>query len=213
MFAADILSLDIIQGFIIENYISLIGACIALCFLYLEFKASIWLWPVGILSPLFYIYISYQDNFYGNILINIYYLLASIWGWYSWYKNRNVETGENQDPIISISLRNQLISLIIALPLFYGLYYLTINYNTSSPIPWADALATTISFIAMIWLAKKWQEHWLCWIVADLLSSIVFYKAEDYISAVVFLIYSVVAIIGYFHWRKLAKETKDETLS
>ncbi len=212
MFAIDFSSIEIISAFVSANWINLTAAVIALIWLYLEYKVSIWLWPVGIILPLFYIYISYEDHFYGNVLINIYYLLASIWGGFLWLKNRNAETGENETPITPISRKNNLISWLIALPLFGLIYYLT-AYYTSSVLPWADALTTTISFIGMVWLAKKWQEHWLCWIVADVMSSFVFYQSKDYVSAIVFFIYFLVAVVGYFHWRSLAKKEHNETLS
>ncbi len=211
MLEAVIPYIELISTFILAHPIELIGALIALIYLYLQYKVSIWLWLVGIILPLFYIYISLEAKFYGNILINVYYLITSIWGWYLWYKNRNVDTGENEEPITSISLRNNLLSWLIALPLFWGLYYVTKNY-TDSIIPWADALSTTISFIGMIWLANKWQENWLCWIVADLITSFVFYKSEDYVSTVVFFIFFVVAVMGYFHWKGLAQE-ENEALS
>ncbi len=197
--------------FISAHSVQLIGAVIALTYLRLQYKASIWLWAVGILSPLFYIYISLEAKFYGNILINAYFLIASIWGWVLWYKNRNKETGENEEAITSISLKNNLKSWLVAIPLYFGLYYVTTNY-TDSVIPWADSLSATISFIGMVWLANKWQENWLCWIVADVLSSFVFYKSQDYVSAIVFMIYCVVAVMGYFHWKSLAKE-QNEALS
>ncbi len=212
MLAIDLPTFNEVLAYITANWINLTAAVIALIWLYLEYKVSIWLWPVGVILPLFYIYISYEDQFYGNVLINIYYLLASIWGGYLWWKNRNVETGENETSITPISWKNNLISWLIALPLFALLYFLTSNF-TNSIVPWADALTTTISFIGMVWLAKKWQEHWLCWIVADLLSSFIFYKSDDYLSSAVFFIYFLVAVAGYFHWRGLAKEKYDETLS
>ncbi len=202
------MNIDAVSAYILANQIQLIGAVIALIWLYLEYKVSIWTWPVGIILPLFYIYISLEGRFYGNVLIQVYYILASIWGWRVWYKNKNKDTGEDEAPITPISAKNAWINLFVALPLFALLYFLTTRY-TDSILPWLDALATTISFIGMVWLAKKWQEHWLCWIVADLMTSYLFYRGEDYLSAGVFLIYFLVAILGYFHWRKLAKASNE----
>ncbi len=205
-------TLVIISDYISAHYIELTAAVIALIYLRLQYKVSMWLWPVGIIVPLFYIYISLEAKFYGNILINGYFLVASIWGWYLWYKNQNLDTGENEAPITSINSKNRLLSSLIALPLYGLLYYITANY-TDSVLPWADALSTTISFIGMIWLANKWQENWLCWIFADIISSFVFYKSEDYVSSAVFFIYFIVAVMGYFHWKGLAEKQANDAVS
>ncbi len=204
--------LEVVLDFILVHKIELIGAIIALIYLRLQYQINMWFWPVGIILPLFYIYISLEAKFYGNILINGYFVLASIWGWYLWYKNRNKDTGENEEPITSISLKNNLMSWLIALPLYGLLYYVTANY-TDSIVPWADALSTTISFVGMVWLANKWQENWLCWIIADLISSYLYYTSEHYTSAVVFTIYFIVAVMGYFHWKSLAEKQANEAIS
>ena len=59
--------------------IELIAATIGILYVWLEMKASVWLWPVGIVLPLFYIYISWQSEVYGNVLVNIYYIIACVW--------------------------------------------------------------------------------------------------------------------------------------
>ncbi len=196
-----------ILDFISLHYIELIAAAIAFLYLYLEFKVSIWLWPVGIILPVFYIYISIQDQYYGNILINIYYLFSSVWGLILWYKNKNKE--EEHYEVSSLLSRELWISFAIFIPLFASLYWLT-KYHTNSILPLADTTATTLSFIGMIWLAKKRKEHWFCWIIADIISSFIFYYSEDYISMFVFIIYSIVAIFGYIHWTKLEKTTSKQ---
>ena len=62
------------------EYIEIIGAVIGLIYLYLEYKASVYLWPVGVIMPLFYIYIFFFSKFYADMGINVYYLFASIYG-------------------------------------------------------------------------------------------------------------------------------------
>lgn len=195
--------------FIQANQITLIAALINFLWVYLEYKASVWLWPVGIVLPIFYIIVSLQAHFYGNILINVYYLITSIIGWWMWLR-RGESQGEGQ--IRALPKRAALTSLAIGLPL-YGLLYLLIGYYTDSVMPWADALATAISFVGMIWLAKRWREHWLCWIAANALSAWIFYLAADFVSLVVFMCNFFIAILGYINWIKLSEPKANETLS
>ena len=72
--------------------IEMIGAVIGLLYLYLEYKASKWLWPVGVLMPIFYVWIFLQSKFYADMGINIYYFFASIYGWIRWTKTRSEDS-------------------------------------------------------------------------------------------------------------------------
>ena len=69
--------------------IEIVAAAIMLIYLWLEYKASIWLWPVGVVIPLFYIYIYFVNKFYADMGINIYYLVASAYGWFRWWKSES----------------------------------------------------------------------------------------------------------------------------
>ena len=72
--------------------IEIIAAIIALVYIYLEYKASKWLWPVGVIMPILYIWIFFQSKIYAYMGINIYYFFASIYGWIRW--NRPTDKGE-----------------------------------------------------------------------------------------------------------------------
>ena len=69
--------------------IEIVAAAIMLIYLWLEYKASIWLWPVRVIIPLFYIYIYFVNKFYADMGINIYYLVASAYGWFRWWKSES----------------------------------------------------------------------------------------------------------------------------
>ena len=74
--------------------IEIVAAGIMLLYLWLEYRASIWLWPVGVVIPAFYIYIYYVNKFYADMGVNVYYLFASAYGWYRWQRGRGRETSE-----------------------------------------------------------------------------------------------------------------------
>ncbi len=206
--------IECIWAYLQTHPVEICGAVISFIWLYLEYKISIWLWPVGVILPIFYIYISLKNELYGITLINAYYLISSIWGWTMWYKNRDKSEANSQETNIqNIKGSALLISSFIALPLYAGIYYINLNF-TDNVLPMEDAIVTTLSFIGMVWLAKKWLEHWLCWIVADFMLAYIFFRVEDYLSASVYFIYFVVAIFAYFHWKKEQTSSKKKnTLS
>lgn len=207
MISSDILTA--LEAFVTEHYITLIAAAINFVWVYLEYKASVWLWPVGIVLPLFYIVVSLEAQFYGNVLINVYYLVTSIWGWWVWLRGHS---GSEERRITTLPRGAALTTLGLALPLYILLCWGLWRY-TDSLVPWADALATVVSFAGMIWLARRWREHWLCWTLANAISSVLFYLSGDYVSLVVFASNFVIAIFGYIKWVRLSKETDYAALS
>lgn len=201
--------MDVLLPFVQDNWITLTAALINFVWVYLEYRASVWLWPVGIVLPIFYIVVSLQAHFYGNVLINIYYLITSIIGWWMWLRQGDSSQGGR---ITTLTTYRALVSVRVALPSFFVVLWLLECY-TDSLLPWADALATVISFVGMIWLAKKWREHWLCWIMANAISSWLFFLSGDVVSCVVFAINFVIAILGYLNWIKLQRAEQHEALS
>ena len=93
--------------FISSHPLELVTVVVSLIWLYLEYRASIWLWPVGILLPLLWIPICWQSRLYGMLAINIYYLVTSIIGWVVWLQKRGDEAEEK--PITDISPRTALV--------------------------------------------------------------------------------------------------------
>ena len=71
-----------------DNYLEIAGTCVGLIYLWLEYKASIYLWIVGIVMPAIYIFVYYEAGLYADFAINIYYLLATAYGWLSWKYGR-----------------------------------------------------------------------------------------------------------------------------
>lgn len=192
--------MDVILTFIANHPIELIAALVNFTWIYFEYKASMWLWPIGVILPLFYGYLSWEANFIGNILINVYYFVTSLWGWYLWHKHKD---SADTSRITNIPKRFLLLSVAVALPLTVGMYFLFRGYSS---LPWADGLATAISFVGMIWMARKFRQHWLCWVIANLLSPLVFMKGGDYVSAVVYTINALLAVAGWFNWTRLMRE-------
>lgn len=181
--------------------IELIAATIGILYLWLEMRASIWLWPVGIVLPLFYIYISWESKVYGNMIVNAYYIVACIWGWYLWRKHR--DNPEREDAQITHLPRGQRLTLVsITLLMMLILYPLFVRFM-DSPYPMWDVLATSLSLVGMWLLAKKYIENWYCWIASNAIYCALYFLQEFMITGVFFVVYTVIAIMGYFNWRKM----------
>lgn len=71
------------------NYLEVFGTLVGLAYLWLEYKASIYLWIASIIMPAIYIIVYYQAGLYADFGINIYYLIASVYGWIIWKKQQS----------------------------------------------------------------------------------------------------------------------------
>ena len=179
-----------------------VGLIIGLLYLYLEYKANIWLWPVGVIMPLVYIVIFCQSKFYADMGIYVYYFFASIYGWYIWSKSI-----KKADEVLISQLPIKYLSKMIALfvIIFAAITFVLIRF-TDSPVPYGDSLTTTLSIIAMWMLAHKYIEQWLLWIVVNVVSTgLYFWKGLD-TTAVLFIVYSIIPIFGYFKWKRMMLE-------
>ncbi|MEI8086014.1 MAG: nicotinamide riboside transporter PnuC [Paludibacter sp.] len=181
------------------NWIEITGAILSLIYLDLSIRQRVSLWFYGIVSSLFYIVIFFQTKFYADMSLQFYYVVISIYGWMNW-KNGQSENGEEL-PTNQLSKRLTLY-LILATGIIYIVYYLILSQFTDSTIPKADSLVGALSVVGTWMLARKLIENWLVWIVADALCVALYVYKELYPTAILFVIYTVMAGVGYWQWRK-----------
>jgi nicotinamide mononucleotide transporter len=183
--------------------IEIIGAIIGLLYLYLEYKANRLLWPVGVIMPVIYVWIFFQSKFYADMGINVYYFFASIYGWIRWNKNPN---GNSELPITHTP-RRQILPLTVVTMLLFAAIYLLLTRYTDSPVAGGDSLTTALSIVGMWMLAQKQVEQWWVWFVVNIVSCGLYVWKGLYPTALLFAIYTVISVFGYFKWAKLAKKS------
>lgn len=188
------------------NYLELAGTLVGLAYLWLEYKASIYLWIASIIMPAIYIVVYYQAGLYADFGINIYYLLASVYGWIAWkYQKKGQETTEAQESGIGyLPLRTLPILLFLFGVLFAGIGFILVRY-TDSTVPWFDSFTTALSVIALWMLAKKYVEQWLAWILVDIVCCGLYSYKDLYFTAILYGFYTVIAIFGFLKWKRLIK--------
>jgi nicotinamide mononucleotide transporter len=181
--------------------IEIIGALICLLYLRLEYKANIWLWPVGVITPLIYIYLFFVSKVYAVVGINIYYLFASLYGWYCWKKN-DKETSGFRIIRLPFHLIWKLFSIFAIL--FVLIAWILVRY-TDSPVPYGDALISALSIVAIWMLAHRFAEQWLVWLVVNMISAGLYFWMGLFPTSILYMIYAMVSIFGFLKWRKMAE--------
>lgn len=193
------------------NYLEILGTLVGLIYLWLEYRASIWLWVANVVMPAIYVVVYYQAGLYADFGINIYYLLVSVYGILYWWKGRqggDVQSSkEVQELAISHTPGQMWARLgIISLVLFLLIAFILIS-STDSTVPWLDSFTTALSIVAMWMLARKYVEQWLVWIVVDAVSAGLYIYKELYFTAGLYALYTVIAYFGYVEWKRLMKSS------
>ena len=180
--------------------IELLGAVIGLTYVFLEYRASWWLWIAGMVMSLFYIYIFAKVNCYAWAFTYLYYLCANIYGIVVWKKN----SAENSDSGISNLPKKYYAILASIICLSSVVIFFILKRYTDTQIPVSEAFSTALSVVGMWLLAKKYLQHWYMWLVVNAIYAIANLWLGLYFSSLLFAVYFVVSALGLVRWRKLA---------
>ena len=193
----------------IDIIIEIIGAVIGLTYLFLEYKANVWLWPVGILMSLFYVVIFFHGKFYADAAIYLYYIGANAYGLIQWTQSRKQpieENGQTAELAITHVPAKRILPLVAITLILWMVLYGILKTVTDSPVPLGDAFTTAVSIVAMWMLAQKYLEQWLLWIVVNIVSTILYFWKGLYPTGILFIVYVIVAVLGYMKWKKLMSD-------
>lgn len=191
--------LQIFFQWVESNWVEVSGALLGFLYILLSIRQNKWCWPIGLLTSVLYIYVFLVTKFYADMLLQVYYVGASIYGWYNWTHG---ETQKSETlPVRRVDKREWIwISLVILL-LFAVIAFVLRDY-TDSPVPYWDAFTTAGSFVATWMLAKKMIENWVLWVVVDAVSLGLYVYKGLYPTVGLFAIYTTLAVIGYMQWKK-----------
>lgn len=165
---------------------------------------NIWVFPTGMISTVIFVYLLLKWSLLGDMLINAYYFIMSVYGWYIW--TRKVDAA-HVTPISRTTKKEKNISVLIfvATLLFVYVVYETFDKWTNWTA-YVDTITTAIFFVGMWLMAKRKIENWIYWIIGDIISvPLYFYKGFTFTS-LQYLGFTFIAIFGYLAWRKHINE-------
>jgi nicotinamide mononucleotide transporter len=167
---------------------------------------KIWVFPTGMISTLIFVYLLFKWELLGDMLINGYYFIMSIYGWYIWTRKVD-KTHVNQISTTTFKEKKISIVLFIAALLFVFIVYQKFDKWTSW-VAYIDTITTAIFFVGMWLMAKRKIENWIFWIVGDLISvPLYLYKGFTFTSFQYFG-FTFIAIFGYLAWKKNLHKTQ-----
>lgn len=191
-----------INQWVFNNYMELSGFIAGVVYIFLSIKQNILLWPVGIITSAAYMLVFFKSTLYADMGLQIYYLIISFYGWYHWLKGKNINQNSNQIKIITVTKR-QWVGIILSTFILTCILYFPMKKFTNASNPLWDGFVSAGSIVATWMLSQKMIEQWIMWIIIDVMSMVLFIYKNLYLTVILFLIYSILAIIGFIKWKQV----------
>ncbi len=187
------------------NPVELAGFLLSLAMVYCNIKEIHWGWPLAILSSALYSAVFWENQLYGESILQLMFILMAAWGWHQW-RQGEVAT-PSQAPTTSMPLAiswlekperfKVLAATLVAWP---ALTYFLDHFTDSDVAPW-DGLVTAMSLTAQYLLGRKKMENWGVWILVNLLTVGLMVWKSLWLTAVLYGIFAILSIVGWRTWR------------
>ncbi len=178
--------------------------------------ASVWfarnqnilVYPVGLVATAITTYLLYVAGYFGDMVVNGYYTLMSLYGWYKWsgasVEKVSVSRTNHREKLTGLSLF--IITIIVIFTIYKGFGQDIMIEN------WFDILTAGIFFTAMWFMALKKIENWTLWIIGNLIAIPLYAYRGLGMLALQYVIFTIIAVQAYITWRKIlsSRETSPE---
>ena len=185
---------------------------------FFSIKKNIWVYPTGIISTVLYVYILYNFGLLGDMMINFYYTVMSVYGWILWSKSSEdhihveVSWATRKEWIFAAALF--IMSLILVMLVYFYKPFIDNQFSMKGVnmglyhldwANWLDIITTAIFLVGMWLMAKRKIENWIFWIIGDLVCiPMMIYKGLG-ITSIQYLVFTIMAVIGLREWKKSFK--------
>lgn len=169
---------------------------------------NILVFPTGIISTLIFVYLLLKWELLGDMMINAYYFIMSIYGWYIW--TRKIDDSQ-VTPIakMTFSEKKRGTAIFFATLLFVYFVYDVFDKWTHW-VAYIDTVTTAIFFVGMWLMAKRKIEHWIFWIIGNTISVPLYFYKGFTLTSLQYIIFTIIAIFGYLAWQKNIRDNKKQ---
>jgi len=177
------------------EYIAVVFGIVAV---YLNVRQNIWCWLTGLLQVALYVIIFYQAKLYSDFLLHIFYVFMQLYGWYHWLYG-----GAKKDalPVTVLNSRHRLVwALLIVIGTWLWGWFMAAR--TDAALPYWDAFTTVASVVAMWFMARKYLESWILWIIVDVVAVGVYYVKDLLPTTGLYIVFLGLAAAGFIEWKR-----------
>ena len=189
-----------------ELIIELIAVATGLISVWYSKKINVLVFPIGIISVLLYVFIFVKNGLFANAVINFLYFVISVFGWWNWKKDNGQQTTDNRQQSESLTVtflnsRQRLVTLAILLVLLF-----VSKIFSSDTTTFLDYLTGVLGLGGMLLTALKKVENWALYLLCDIILIPLCIYNGLYLTVLQYIIYAIIAIMGYISWSKEAKK-------
>lgn len=182
-----------------ENYIEILGFITSLICVWLNIRANIWGWFWAIISSAISAVFFYKLQLFGDMNLQFFFIVASIYGWYEWKFGKKDKT--TQKLTITFLPNHFIVWVSMTSIACFGIVFLVLK-QLKGDFLLMDAVTTTLSIVATWLMARKYVENWILWIIADVLYVGMYFQKEAYLYTLLYAIFLAMATKGFIDWRK-----------
>jgi nicotinamide mononucleotide transporter len=175
------------------------GLVFGVACVWLLIKQNIWTWPVGIVYVLVSFVVFFQARLYADLALHVVFLVLNVYGWYHWL--RGGPRAEDDLPVTTSAPR-LLAGLAVLSAFGVALSGVLLSRYTDASLPYWDSATSVLSIAAMWMQAQKKIEHWVVWLVVDVLATGIYVYKAIYFYALLYLFYVGMAVAGLQAWRR-----------
>ncbi len=186
----------------LDRCLEITGFLIGLLYLYWEYHADPRMWFANIAMPTVSFWVYYRAGLYADFAMNCYYFVMAVYGYLAWTLGFRRRKRGGGLPVRHLGVRRALGALAAGAVVYALLAYWLVEW-TDSNVPWWDAFTTAMSIVATWMLARKYLEQWWAWIAVDAVCVGLYIYKDRPFYAVLYAIYTVIALFGYAKWRRI----------
>jgi nicotinamide mononucleotide transporter len=184
----------------LDIFLEITAVVFGLCSVWYAKKDNILVFPTGIVSTLIYVYLLWKWSLLGDMMINGYYFIMSIYGWYHWTR----KNGEVEEFPIKMTTQKEKIQALFIFILTIGFVvkvYLFFDKFTNW-FSYIDTFLTGVFFVGMWLMAKRKVENWIFWIIGDIISIPLYFIKGYTFTSFQYIVFTIIAFYGYLEWKK-----------
>lgn len=181
----------------LNSQLEWLATLLGLAYVILAARHNLWAWPTALLSSALYAWLLWQDQLPMQALLHLVYVAMAIVGWFQWRQSFK----KGHEGIVRMTIKQHLVVITLGTGLTL-LIALMLSQYALSKSPWLDT-TTSVFAIIVTWLVVKQRlENWLYWIIIDIVSALFFWQNQHIPMAMLYLVYTAIAVYGYWYWNQ-----------
>ncbi len=183
-----------------------VSVAFGLAYVVLAARENVWCWPAAVVNTATAIVLFWDATLLMESALNVFYLVIAFYGWWQW------QYGGDNKSVLAVSrwpIRNH-IAAIVAVAVLTAASGRWLEASSSASFPYLDSFTTWSAVLCTWMVTRKVLENWLYWIVIDTVSIYLYIDRELYLYAILFALFTVIAVYGFYQWRANYRLILDE---